>query len=108
MIRLLDTFQNDAGAVCFDARAGEKKEIVSYHTPILLREIVELLQPASGKIFVDGTLGGGGHSEALLAAGARVIGLDQDTEAIGFAAARLAKFGNRFHAVHANFSEAAQ
>ena len=43
-------------------------------------EVVALLCPAPGRIFLDGTLGGGGHAEALLAAGARVVGLDRDRE----------------------------
>ena len=77
----------------------------AYHAPVLLREVVELLAPAPGKQMVDGTLGGGGHSEACLKAGASVIGLDQDPEALAFAGKRLAGFGEKFRAVHANFSE---
>jgi 16S rRNA (cytosine1402-N4)-methyltransferase len=76
-----------------------------YHTPVLLREVVEFLAPAPGKLFVDGTLGGGGHSEAFLNAGASVIGLDQDPEALDFAGKRLARFGDKFQAAYANFSE---
>jgi 16S rRNA (cytosine1402-N4)-methyltransferase len=75
-----------------------------FHEPVLLREVVELLAPAPGKVFVDGTLGGGGHSEAFLQAGARVIGLDQDPEALAFAAVRLARFSENFCAIHANFA----
>jgi len=77
------------------------------HKPVLLRETVELLLPAPGKVFLDGTLGAGGHAEALLAAGARVIGLDRDPRALDAARARLARHGERFVAVHANFREAA-
>ena len=54
---------------------------------------------------MDGTLGGGGHSRALLAAGATVIGIDQDPEAIAFATARLERFGERFRAVHSSFAD---
>ncbi|MEI9893886.1 MAG: 16S rRNA (cytosine(1402)-N(4))-methyltransferase RsmH [Chthoniobacter sp.] len=54
---------------------------------------------------VDGTLGGGGHTAAFLAAGARVIGLDQDPEALEFAGRKLVEFGDRFTAVHSSFTK---
>jgi 16S rRNA (cytosine1402-N4)-methyltransferase len=104
MIRLFDLFASPATSDRRDFRSG-KIEHVTYHKPVLLKEVVALLQPTSRKIFVDGTIGGGGHSAALLEAGARVIGLDQDPEALGFAGTRLTEFGDRFSAVHANFSE---
>jgi len=77
------------------------------HRPVLLRETVELLAPDPGKLFLDGTLGGAGHAEALLEAGARVIGLDQDPRALEAARSRLAKHGDRFVAEHANFRDTA-
>jgi 16S rRNA (cytosine1402-N4)-methyltransferase len=77
------------------------------HRTVLLRETVELLAPDPGKVFLDGTLGGGGHAEALLDAGARVIGLDQDPRALEAARSRLARHGDRFVAEHANFRDAA-
>src|SRR3954463_8462051 len=77
------------------------------HRPVLLRETVELLAPDPGKIYLDATVGGGGHAEALLAAGARVIGLDQDPRALDAARSRLASYGERFAVEHANFREAA-
>ena len=65
------------------------------------------MRRAPGETFVDGTLGGGGHSEALLEAGAHVIGLDQDPEALDFAKEkRLHRFGDRFQPVRANFARA--
>src|SRR3954466_1874785 len=76
------------------------------HRTVLLRETVELLAPDPGKVFLDGTLGGGGHAEALLDAGARVIGLDQDPAALRAARARLGARGERFVAEQANFREA--
>ena len=76
-----------------------------YHQPVLVAEVVEWLAPRAGQIFVDGTLGGGGHAAALLAAGAEVIGLDQDREAIAEATARLAAAGRQFRAVRTNFAE---
>jgi 16S rRNA (cytosine1402-N4)-methyltransferase len=77
-----------------------------FHTPVLMKEVLELLAPGPGQTFVDGTLGGGGHAEALLAAGARVIGLDQDPEALDFAKGRrLHRFGEKLLPVRANFGE---
>jgi 16S rRNA (cytosine1402-N4)-methyltransferase len=80
------------------------------HRPVLLRETTELLDPLRGGLFVDGTVGLGGHSEAILEACAdtRVIGIDRDREALAFARERLARFGSRFHAAHANFRDIAR
>ncbi|WP_425148059.1 16S rRNA (cytosine(1402)-N(4))-methyltransferase RsmH [Deinococcus sp.] len=52
------------------------------HTPVLAAEVLEALQPAPGKLYVDGTLGGAGHTRLLLARGAQVIGIDQDPFAL--------------------------
>ena len=76
------------------------------HAPVLLDEVVSLLQPAPGRVLLDGTLGGGGHSERLLLAGARVIGVDKDPRALAAARARLARFGEAFRAVRADFRDA--
>lgn len=78
---------------------------IKFHEPVLLRESVELLAPAPGKLIVDGTLGGGGHSKAFLDSGATVIALDQDPEALIFAKQRLDDYGNRFQGIHANFCD---
>ena len=86
-------------------RKNLKMPAYEYHESVLLREVVERLAPAPGKVMVDGTLGGGGHTAALLAAGARVIGLDQDPEALTFAERRLVEFGDQFSAVHSSFTK---
>ena len=78
-----------------------------WHESVLREEAIALLRPAPGRVFLDGTLGGGGHSEALLEAGARVVGLDRDRESLAHAAQRLAAYGDRFLAVHGNFADAA-
>jgi 16S rRNA (cytosine1402-N4)-methyltransferase len=80
----------------------------SYHVPVMVEEVLGYLQPARGGVFLDGTLGGGGHAEAVLEAadGVRVIGVDRDPEALREASARLARFGGRFRAVEANFADA--
>ncbi|GAA5479611.1 ribosomal RNA small subunit methyltransferase H [Haloferula helveola] len=59
----------------------------------------------SGKFIIDGTLGGGGHSEMFLEAGARVLGIDRDPEALAHAQARLSKYGERFSTWQGNFSD---
>jgi 16S rRNA (cytosine1402-N4)-methyltransferase len=77
-----------------------------HHVPIMVSEVLELLEPARGGIFVDGTLGGGGHAEAVLSAlpeGGRLFGIDRDDEALKAAGARLARFGDRFTAIKGNF-----
>ena len=75
------------------------------HVPVLLHRCVELVAPSlprPGAIFVDGTLGMGGHTEAVLreCPQARAIGIDRDPEALALASARLAPFGARFTPVH--------
>ncbi len=59
------------------------------HEPVLLREVVSLLRPRPGGVYVDGTLGLGGHAEAIQKAGGRVIGIEWDPEAASRAAERL-------------------
>ncbi|MFZ0061866.1 MAG: 16S rRNA (cytosine(1402)-N(4))-methyltransferase RsmH [Pyrinomonadaceae bacterium] len=77
------------------------------HRPVLLGETIEFLAPQHGGLFVDCTLGLGGHSEAILESSeaTRVIGLDLDPEALHYASERLGKFESRFRAVAANFKE---
>jgi 16S rRNA (cytosine1402-N4)-methyltransferase len=80
-----------------------------FHTTVLLSETLEALSPRAGGLYVDGRVGGGGHALGLLEAGAHVIGLDQDVEALDFAKEkRLHRFGDRFHPVQANFSRLAE
>lgn len=75
------------------------------HISVLRDDVVELLQPRPGALFVDGTLGGGGHAEALLLAGVRLVGLDRDPDALAAAGARLAPFGDRAELHHAPFAD---
>lgn len=77
------------------------------HQSVLLEETIRLLKPQANEVFVDATLGLGGHTEAILYSmdDLRVIGIDQDREAIGFAEERLRKFGERIKIFQANFSE---
>jgi 16S rRNA (cytosine1402-N4)-methyltransferase len=75
------------------------------HTPVLLERCIELLGPAlqrPGAVFVDATLGMGGHSAGVLDRfpEATLVGLDRDQEALAIAGERLARFGDRVHLVH--------
>ncbi|SJM65454.1 16S rRNA (cytosine(1402)-N(4))-methyltransferase RsmH [Gulosibacter sp. 10] len=87
-------------------------DIAAIHTPVMLDRVVALVAPAldhEGAVYVDGTLGMGGHAEAVLRAcpGARLIGFDRDADAIEIASARLAPFGERVRTVHAVYDELA-
>ena len=76
------------------------------HVPVLRAEVLAALDPSEGKVFVDATLGAGGHSEAILrVSGTRVIGLDRDPSALALASERLERFGARFRAVKAEFGD---
>jgi 16S rRNA (cytosine1402-N4)-methyltransferase len=81
-----------------------------YHEPVLLPEVMELLEPARGGLYLDGTLGGGGHSEAMLSASerTRVVGVDRDPAALAEAGRRLALYGDRFEAREGDFAEVAE
>lgn len=74
------------------------------HTSVLLSEVVEALEPASGKLIVDGTFGAGGYSRAFLAGGASVVAFDRDPSARRFAEG----LGENFRLVDARFSEMAE
>jgi 16S rRNA (cytosine1402-N4)-methyltransferase len=74
------------------------------HEPVMVDEVLAHLAPARGGVFVDCTVGLGGHARALLRAGAtRVIGIDRDPEALERARAVLAEFGDRVELVHGDY-----
>jgi len=77
----------------------------SYHAPVMVEEVVELFKGSSNVL--DCTLGGGGHTEALLVAGASVVAIDRDEAAITEARKRLASYetSGRFRALRGNFGE---
>ncbi len=86
------------------------KEAKDRHTPVMLDRCLSLLAPALNRpdaVAIDGTLGMGGHSEAMLEQfeDLTLIGIDRDTMALKIASQRLARFSKRFIPVHAVYSE---
>lgn len=80
-----------------------------YHIPIMAQECIEALNVQRNKLYFDGTLGGGGHSERILEKGGRLIAVDRDLDAINFASARFKgnpDFIGRYEIVHDNFKNA--
>ena len=93
-----------------DRPNAEAPYATGYHAPVLYDEVVEGLVTDPAGVYVDGTLGGGGHAAALLGAlgpDALVVGIDQDPEAIAAAEARLAdaKAAGRFRTIRGNFGD---
>ena len=81
------------------------------HVSVLAREVIEFLKPEPGKRYLDGTLGGGGHTERLLIESSpdgQVLGLDRDDEALAAARHRLSHFGARLSARQASFAAAGE
>jgi 16S rRNA (cytosine1402-N4)-methyltransferase len=95
-------FERDHGAVVMAASLGGRG---APHRPVLLEETLKFLAPERGGLFVDCTVGLGGHSEAVLKSSSdtRVLGMDLDPAALDYSRQRLAPFGERFHAFQANF-----
>ena len=94
---------NEAG----DDTESEEESTPFHHVTVLREEAVEALQPAEGRVLVDATLGGGGHSELMLEKGATVWGIDQDPAARKAARKRLAPYGDKLHIIAGNFRNAA-
>jgi 16S rRNA (cytosine1402-N4)-methyltransferase len=90
------------GPLILEEEAQEMEDF-TYHRPVLAVEIVELLAPKPGSLVLDATCGGGGHTQAILASGADVLALDQDSDAIAYAQKELAHFGGRVTLRQANF-----
>jgi len=83
---------------------------LTVHEPVLKNEVLDGLNVRPGGRYIDATLGGGGHTRALLNASApdgKVLGIDQDPDALERTGKLLADFGDRFQSVHGNFSDMA-
>ncbi len=76
----------------------------SYHIPVMAPEALAYLDVREDGLYMDCTLGGGGHSKAILEAGGKVEAIDRDPDAVAFAAKRLKEYGSRFIARNARFS----
>lgn len=89
--------------------SGLPMDDVSFvHQPVLLREAVESLAVRPGGLYVDCTVGGGGHAEAILEdclPGGRLMGIDADSAALDFAQARLGRFGDSLTLVHGSYAD---
>jgi len=83
------------------------KEPIGPHVPVLVEEILEGLGVREGCVYLDGTVGAGGHCEAILAncRSARVIGMDRDPSALAAAKERLEKYRDRVTLIHGNFRD---
>src|SRR5262249_44359145 len=77
------------------------------HEPVMLAEVLDWLKPGKGGLFIDCTVGLGGHAEGILRAspGSQVVGFERDLDSLERASARLHQFGARFTGIHANFKE---
>ncbi len=78
------------------------------HTPVLYQEIIEFLRPSADGLYIDGTIGAGGHAAGILEAAnpsGRLLGFDRDPEAVAYSEKRLVEFGNRVALVKASFAE---
>jgi 16S rRNA (cytosine1402-N4)-methyltransferase len=86
---------------------GRRWALSTYHEPVLVSEVVGLLDPGRGGLYLDGTLGGGGHSEAILEASphARVVGVDRDSDALEEAGRRLQGYGARFEVIEGDYAD---
>lgn len=80
------------------------------HRPVMLEEVLTWLRPRAGGIYLDGTIGAGGHSQAILEASGpdgRIIGLDRDAAAVASATEKLASFGERALIMQSDYKDAA-
>ena len=80
-----------------------------HHLSVLPDEVIRFLEPADGKTYLDGTLGGGGHSALILekAPKAILVGIDRDQAALAAAGTRLTAYGNQVRLVHGDFADVA-
>lgn len=81
------------------------------HEPVMLAEVVDVLRPRAGEVYVDGTIGGGGHAEAILRASSpdgRLLGCDRDETAVEAARRRLAGFEGRYEVRQGVYAELAE
>lgn len=84
------------------------EKLQEFHIPVLVQEVVRFLVTDPNGVYIDTTLGGGGHAEAILCTlsdKGRLIGIDRDPEALQYARTRLSHFGEKIHIVHGEFGK---
>jgi 16S rRNA (cytosine1402-N4)-methyltransferase len=89
-----------------DRAQGKNVNKNIFHIPVMLHEVIEYLKPKSGDIFVDGTLGLGGHAEVILSLigkNGRLIGIDRDAQALEIAKENLRDYQEQCHFFHENY-----
>jgi 16S rRNA (cytosine1402-N4)-methyltransferase len=95
-------------ALIDEIQMSEEAESRKYHVPVMLGEVISSLRPAPGKVILDGTAGGGGHTRALLEAGSSVIACDRDPEALREVSRLLITYPERLQLMESNFADAAE
>lgn len=108
LLRTSPVDEPDTG--CFRSSLGPERGdgMEGFHEPVMVHQVVEALCPHPGGVYVDCTLGDGGHAKAIAERcipGGRLIGIDRDQEALGRARARLSGFEGSFDIVHGVFSD---
>jgi len=101
----------EAGTVGSFYGPDPKMEELAFHESVLLRETVEHLVVKPGGVYVDATVGEGGHASSVLQASAPrgvVLGIDRDPRSLSRAQQRLKEFGDRFIGIRGNYADAAQ
>ncbi len=90
--------------------AGSRSGVDRFHKPVLLDEALEFLAPRSGGNYLDATLGGGGHAEAILRAkeATQVLGVDRDPDALSYARVRLEDFADRVNLVVGDYARSGE
>ena len=83
----------------------KKKMANDYHKSVLLNEVIDQLLVKQGKKYIDATLGGGGHTEAILKLGGEVLGIDRDPEAVEYVEDELKDKNPKLKVVQGNFTE---
>ena len=83
---------------------GEVPMLEHFHTPVMVAEVLNMLKVTEEGLYMDCTLGGGGHSQAILDRGGTVAAMDRDPDAVSYSMERLARYGGRFSAHRSLFS----
>jgi 16S rRNA (cytosine1402-N4)-methyltransferase len=96
-------------AVATDESRAEREDVFGYHEPVLSDRVLDFLRPEDERLYLDGTVGGGGHARRILEAcqTCRLLAVDRDPEALEEARTLLAVFGDRVRFLHSRFEAAA-